>query len=652
MKNKIFIALLAAVCVVLPLHGQNNPFGLDDECFALYQQVELVVNQDGFDEVAAALLSRAREKGDTKAETLYYVERLKHISRTISRSKNNSGNKELTQEEESAAVKAMEDVKAAARKYGYPQYFYYGYELLENFYYNNRQFLKVIELVEEMQQIARDNGEDYGIWMGDRYLVNLYVAQNDYISAKKYIVRALNMFNKTEDPTILRQSATRLYCDLADTYPIGHDSVLVNVAKAEAARKQHLDTLRCMYYRAKLSAYYRNTSEYEKARDYCLADPYLSQISSTAQQLFTNLDHIVYTPEGGTPDINTSGMNIRVREVKYIANVAENYNFKELAFELEKRLVANNERLLSESNRSKLTELESRLGYDTLTAKVDQQAGQLSKITRIMLLLLTILLLSALAFSWIHIVNLKRTNEKVELANAAKTRFVQNMSHEVRTPLNAIVGFSQLLSLPDGSFAPEEKEEFAGHIVNNTKMLTMLLDDILNVSAMDNGQYRITYEDGELHFMCQAAITSTEHRLQPGVKMYYAPESTEPFVFRTDPRRVQQVLINLLTNSCKHTAQGEIKLVSSLTEAPGFVTFTVTDTGTGIPADKAEAIFERFTKLNEFVQGTGLGLSICRDIAGRMGAKVFLDTTYPGPGASFKFQVPVNPPEEEIPMNN
>ncbi len=647
MKRNIPVTLLLVLCLVLPAAAQNNPFNLDDDCYKYYSQVELVVGKEGFEEANAALLASALEKGDTKAETLYYVEQLKHITRTITARKKDSAHKDITKEEEAAVVKAMENLKTVARKYGYPQYFYYSYELLENFYYNNSQFLKVMDLVQEMQRIAREYKEDYGIWMGDRYMVSLYVAQSDYISAKRYIIKALDMFNSTDDPTILRQSATRLYCDLADTYPIGHDSVLVNVAKAEAARKQHLDSLRCMYYRAKLNAYYKDKKGYEKARDYCLADPYISQISSSAKQMFANLDHVVYTPEGGTPAVNTRGMNLRVREIKYIANVAEVYNFKDLAFELEKQLVANNERMLSESNRSKLTELESRLGYDSLTAKVDQQAGELSKATRIMLLLMTIILLGALAFSWIHIMNLKKTNERVELANAAKTRFVQNMSHEVRTPLNAIVGFSQLLSLPDGSFPPEEKEEFAGHIVNNTKMLTMLLDDILNVSAMDNGKYRITYEDGEVHFMSQAAITSTEHRLQPGVKMYYVPESKEPFTFRTDPRRVQQILINLLTNSCKHTAAGEIKLSSSLTENPGFVSFTVTDTGTGVPADKAEAIFERFTKLNDFVQGTGLGLSICRDIAERMGAKVFLDTTYPGPGACFKFLVPVVPPEQK-----
>ena len=234
----------------------------------------------------------------------------------------------------------------------------------------------------------------------------------------------------------------------------------------------------------------------------------------------------------------------------------------------------------------------------------------------------------------------------MRLADAAKTRFVQNMSHEVRTPLNAIVGFSQLLSLPDGSFPEEEKQEFSGHIVNNTKMLTMLLDDILNASAMDSGNYRITYEDGEMNFMAEAAISSAEHRLQPGVRMYYAPESTEPFTFRTDPRRVQQILINLLTNACKHTSSGEIKLSASLTETPGFVTYSVTDTGPGIPADQAEKIFERFTKLNDFVQGTGLGLSICRDIAGRMGAKVYLDTTYSAGGSRFVFTVPCNPDEQ------
>ena len=219
------------------------------------------------------------------------------------------------------------------------------------------------------------------------------------------------------------------------------------------------------------------------------------------------------------------------------------------------------------------------------------------------------------------------------------------MSHEVRTPLNAIVGFSQLLSLPDDALTPEEKQEFSNHIMNNTKILIMLLEDILNTTDMDNGQYKITYDEGEVHFMCKAAITSSEHRLHSGVEMFYEPESEEPFTFRTDPQRVQQILINLLTNASKHTTKGEIVLSSSITARPGYVVFCVTDTGPGIPPDQAEAIFDRFTKLNNFVQGTGLGLSICREIAVRMGAIVYLDTSYTGGGSRFIFEVPVTPPD-------
>ena len=344
----------------------------------------------------------------------------------------------------------------------------------------------------------------------------------------------------------------------------------------------------------------------------------------------------------------------RVREVKFIANVAEVYGYKDQAFDIERLLVQKFEIQLAIADQSRIAEYDVRLGRDLLQAELDDKAQEVSRVTRIAVILLAILLVGVLIGLLIYVHSLHRHNKQLKEANdrviqadAAKTRFVQNMSHEVRTPLNAIVGFSQLLSLPDGSFSPEEKDEFAGHIINNTKMLTMLLDDILNTTAMDSGNYRIQYEEGECGFMGQAAISSAEHRLQPGVTMRYEQDFEGPFTFKTDPRRVQQILINLLTNSCKHTTEGEIVLKCSLSENPGEVSFSVTDTGSGVPADQAEKIFERFAKLNEFVQGTGLGLSICRDIAGRMGGRVYLDTTYKKGGARFVFVLPVKPPIEE-----
>jgi signal transduction histidine kinase len=103
--------------------------------------------------------------------------------------------------------------------------------------------------------------------------------------------------------------------------------------------------------------------------------------------------------------------------------------------------------------------------------------------------------------------------------------------------------------------------------------------------------------------------------------------------------RVQQILINFLTNACKNSTEGDIVLSSSLVENPGYITFAVADHGPGVPADKAERIFERFVKLNSNKQGAGLGLSICRMMAESLGGKVWLDTHYTA-GARFVLTIP------------
>lgn len=633
---KRLLLIITAVTVAFAAMAQNNAYELDDECYELYREAERLIGQNGFEAANAALLRKALQKGDTKAQTLYYVCRLKDNTNRLKKVKM------PTTEQDKEVFDKMEDLKQIALSMDYPQYYYYAYDLVQTHLFNHGKQVQAMELVAEMRHIAVERNEPYGIWQGNRYIIALYIAQNDYISAKKYIQEAIRIYETTDDPLILRQSGTRLYCDMADTYPIGHDSVKVYLRKAEEASKQHQDTIRINYHKAKLAAYERRVKDYEVARDYCLNDPQLSSVSPSAEHLFRDIDMLVYGLPG-TDELRFEVDSLRIREVKYLANIAEHFNHEDLAFQIEKLLLRKEENFIAQANSSRLTELDAKMGNEILTKQVSVQSLRAQRSMRIILMLIILLLIGILVFTIIHIRHIKKSSEKFRLADAAKTRFVQNMSHEVRTPLNAIVGFSQLLSLPDGSFPEEEKEEFAGHIVNNTKMLTMLLDDILNASAMDKGEYRITYEEGEVHFMAQAAISSAEHRLQPGVRLYYQPENESPFTFTTDPRRVQQILINLITNACKHTKEGEIKVTSSLTASPGYVRYAVTDTGSGVPADQAEKIFDRFTKLNEYVQGTGLGLSICRDIAGRMGAKVYLDTTYEGKGARFVFEVPVKP---------
>ena len=644
MRKIVSIALLL-LWSFLNLAAQNNPYQLNDECYKYFREAELLVGKEGFEEVNGELLHSAITHEDTKAQTLYYVERLKHACRVIPTQVLS------TQEQDEQVLQMQEDLKDIADKFGFPQYFYYSYELVQNYFYNHLKPMRTLELLQEMQRTAVKRGEPYGEWQSIRYMIALYISQSDYITAKQYILQALDFFHKTKDPIVRKQSVARLYCDLSDTYVIGADSVKVNIDKAVKASQVHLDTLRCEYHLAKISAYEKRVEDYIRHRDYCLRDRALRTISPTASKLFETLDSII---EGRFDYHKVNDLAFsRVREVKYIANVAEVWGYKDQAFELERLLVRKFETQIAALNQSKITEMDARLGNDILSAELAQQTKENLRILRLVTFLVIGILLAVLTFLVIHILTLRKNNsrlreanEQVMLANAAKTRFVQNMSHEVRTPLNAIVGFSQLLSLPDGSFSPEEKDEFAGHIINNTKMLTMLLDDILNTSAMDSGNYRIQFEEGECGFMSQAAISSAEHRLQPGVSMRYEQDFEGPFTFRTDPRRVQQILINLLTNACKHTTEGEIVLKCSLSENPGEVSFSVTDTGSGVPADQAEKIFERFAKLNEFVQGTGLGLSICRDIAGLMGGRVYLDTTHTGKGARFLLVLPIEPPQQ------
>jgi len=222
--------------------------------------------------------------------------------------------------------------------------------------------------------------------------------------------------------------------------------------------------------------------------------------------------------------------------------------------------------------------------------------------------------------------------------NKSMALMLQNLCHEIRTPLNAMFGFSQLLSLPDGSVSEEDKASYFNYIYNSYNMMSMLIDDVLDVADAEHGNFRVHMEEVRVNEICRTAIQMTEVRRPAHVNMYFTTDVDDNVTITSDGRRIQQVLINYLTNACKHTVRGEIHLHLSDTETPGRLTFSVTDTGEGIPADKAKDVFQRFKKLNDKVQGSGLGLNICSVIADMLNGEVSLDTSYTD-GARFLFVV-------------
>ncbi len=649
----LFFILLAGF--LQPAISQNNDYDIDDECFEYMKQAEALIGKPGFDEVNAKLLARAKAKGDEKARTIYYVECLKHVTKlrpTISKAEDPRAYEKEMMRIEQDIKKAFEELKIVSRETGYKQYYYYAYQLIRNYYFTTRQYSAMMDTILEMRETAIQEGDEYGKWTSDKYMVSMYLTYDDYKNAKRYLKEVLGIYETSEDETILRQSVAHTYLEYAECFPVGSDSMRLMVAKSAEVNNGLQDTCRRNVYLATFALLDRDIKSYKSYRDEALSSQYGSVVSKTLPIYFKLTDAVV---DGSIDKYGSSLDSLSThKEIMMLEAVAESWGHNKTALILEKALTGRMREKIANLNEISLSELEVQYGNKVLQAELDASEERVERITRILIILGAVILAGLIVFLLLHIRTLRRAkrndekritelteaNERVRFANEAKTRFIQNMTHEVRTPLNAITGFSQLLSLPDGMFSEEEKAEFSSHVMTNTKMLTMLLDDILHSSDMDSGTYSITIEECECGAICHESISSAEHRLQPGVQIHFLPEIELPFTLKTDPLRVQQVLTNLLTNACKHTPSGEIRLGCSLSEDKEMLTFTIEDTGSGIPAEDAERIFDRFVKLNDFVQGTGLGLSICRDITTRLGGKIYLDTSYTG-GSRFVFSIPV-----------
>ena len=230
---------------------------------------------------------------------------------------------------------------------------------------------------------------------------------------------------------------------------------------------------------------------------------------------------------------------------------------------------------------------------------------------------------------------LRIAKEQAEESNRLKSAFVANISHEIRTPLNAIVGFSGLLEDAD----EEERKEFIRIINNNSDLLLDLVNDVLDLSRLESGSYNLNLKECNIYACCKDVEKSVQQKIQPGVNLTLTC-SEKDFVMKTDILRLQQLLLNLLTNAAKFTAQGEINLDYQVDKEKMQVIFSVTDTGCGVPPDKQESIFNRFEKVDEFKQGAGLGLPICRTIAGLFCGTLTVDPAYTG-GARFIFVHPI-----------
>lgn len=234
---------------------------------------------------------------------------------------------------------------------------------------------------------------------------------------------------------------------------------------------------------------------------------------------------------------------------------------------------------------------------------------------------------------------LKKANDEIaeayqqtKKALEVKTAFMKSMKHEIRTPLNGIMGFSQLLS--SMYTADEQAHQMTEVIEKQSMLLAKIIDDILEIADADTVKPKI--ENCAIDEIVESSMATARQVANADVALAYKPFSTG-VVISTDSHILQTILVKVLDNAAKFTKQGSITVLTKQIEHG--ISFIVEDTGSGIPADKTETVFDQFTKLDEFSQGTGMGLTLCRTIIQKLNGKIFVDTSYSG-GCRMIIEIP------------
>jgi signal transduction histidine kinase len=272
--------------------------------------------------------------------------------------------------------------------------------------------------------------------------------------------------------------------------------------------------------------------------------------------------------------------------------------------------------------------------------------GQLER-SRFVIFTIVLILLALLLFIYFRhraAKRLEQKNQELTVANARaeessrmKTDFIQQISHEFRTPLNILNGFTQILTTPDIVLQDEEKADIQRRISESTERITSLVNKMLELSDANSQQVIDRSDRIAALVIASQAADSAGIQQASHIKFHLETDAQAETVVHTNLRAATRALVLLLDNARKFTKEGEVRLRIQL--QPETIDFIVEDTGIGIPAKEAEHIFGEFVQLDEYYDGTGIGLAVARSIARRLGGNIILDTSYSG-GARFVMSLP------------
>lgn len=256
----------------------------------------------------------------------------------------------------------------------------------------------------------------------------------------------------------------------------------------------------------------------------------------------------------------------------------------------------------------------------------------------LLLLLLIVALVYIVHTRRKHLIEMQRAYRRAMESEKMKSAFIQNISHEIRTPLNIISGFAQVIANPELTETIEERQRIAEMMEKNAHHVTALIDEIIGLSLIESTEKMRRDDTMLINKAMREALKRYEKVVNPDIKLLFETSLPDEFTLKTNAGMLARIINSLLENAAKYTKEGHIALRSD--RKGNMLTFTVEDTGSGIPAEEAEHIFERFVKLDSFKEGIGLGLPLSRKLAEQLDGTVVLDTSYTN-GARFLVRIPI-----------
>lgn len=540
--------------------------------------------------------------------------------------------------------------------------------LCANIIYSNASEDDMKEL-DKMYNDALDRKSEVGLAFSLNEIANFYGANKNYAKALPYITQAMQLFEKLkfwDEYTPLcanymvilmsmdkKQEAQNVFYhldSLADvslnTSTINMDTARILMIKdmASVVFTEPQDTIVLRKYLTEMENLYRKSPHVSRIYLYSTKKEYAT-LKGDFDILLAYLDSCAEYYQ------NSHNMTNLKRMYNNKASALHQSHRYDEAYLMLRKYVSLSDSLYKNDTQKQLNELSTRYNLNKLELEARGLSLKARNIQFFYACTLIVVLVAALIIGikfYRHKLKnnrllkkqaqeLQQANEKAQQAQLMKTAFIQNMNHEVRTPLNAIVGFSECLA--EIPLSKAETKEISATIKKNSDKLLKIISDMISIANIDSGDQRLTYQEIPVNELANKLLQEMKEYIQPKVKFYYTPCQTD-YILSSNEDIVHQILINLLHNALKFTSSGEVELSYEVDNKNNKLYFHVRDTGIGVKSELKEKIFSRFYKVDSFVPGAGLGLSLCRILAERIEARVYLDDTYQD-GCLFTFEHPL-----------